>query len=204
MRADGIMLSAEALTCLVFAVPFWWGAALALYDLVETHVPAGASVTHGNFALALSLLIVGLLYALFALDLDRRTERIAFPGPRRALTLALLAAGTLTTTASVAATFYILASNLLLRPAASWKHSARTALVILIVGASLAGLYAWRGTREGAFSGLGRHREPGSTAEGVTAAPKDEITAVLDEFAAGALSREEAASRLRLLIQPKR
>jgi hypothetical protein len=208
MGAGAIALSVEAITCLIFAVPFWLGAGATLYDLVESIVPAGASVSRADLALALSLLGMGVIYVVVARDLARRTHLLRIAGPNRAVTLALLAAGTLTTAIGGAATLYILVTNLLLPASANWQAQARTSAVALIVGASLVALYVWRGRREGAFAPIHLRPAPALTPAIAPAEPSepseptDAITAVLDQFAAGKLTRDEAASHLRALTHP--
>lgn len=203
LGAGETLLLAEAITGLIFAAPFWVGAGLTLYALVERIAPRGATVTRSDLAFALSMLAMGLIYGLVEFDLVRRTRVLAVTGPRRAMTFVLLAGGTLTTAAGGAATLYILVTNLLLPTSSNWQESARTSVVILVVGASLAGLYVWRGRREGAFTHIRPHTAPAVpafAAEAPAAVPSDEILAVLDDFAGGKLSRDEAAVRLRALV----
>ena len=201
MGAGAVVLSAEALTCLIFAVPFWLGAGLTLYCLIERISPAGVTITGSNLALALSLLAMGVVYALVARDLVRRTRLLGIIGPRRAMTLALLAAGALTTALGAAATLYILATNLLLKPSANWQREARISMIALVVGVALAGLYVWRGRREGAFAHIRPRPTPAPAPEAMAHEPQDEIGSLLDDFAAGKLSRDEAATRLRELVR---
>ncbi|HKV83830.1 MAG TPA: DUF5671 domain-containing protein [Ktedonobacterales bacterium] len=197
-----IVLSVEAIVCLVFAVPFWLGAGATLHDLVESIVPAGAFVSRGELALALSFLSMGVVYAVVARDLVRRTKLLRIAGPNRAVTLALLAAGTLTTAIGAAATLYVLVTTLLLPASTNWQEQARTSIIALVVGASLVGLYVWRGRREGAFAPIHLRPTPALIPDAAPTEPRDAIADVLDQFSAGKLTRDEAANRLRELTRP--
>jgi hypothetical protein len=199
MGAGAVGLSAEAITSAVLAVPCWWGVALTARYLIETNVPAGASLARDDLALALALLFTGVLYAAPAWDLLRRTVAEQIMGPRRALVLALLAAGTITSAVGAAITLYSLGTNLLGSPLTNWQEAARTGAVTLVTGAALAGLYVWRAMREHAFGPIHLHPAPATSPAATPAPPHDAIDDVLDEFAAGRLTHDDAADRLREL-----
>lgn len=200
MGARAVGLSVEALASAILAVPFWWGAGLTVRYLVETNVPAGASLTPEDLAFALALLITGVLYAALALDLLRRTRVVQITGPRRALVLGLFAAGTITGAVGAAVTLYALGTNLLGSPLTNWQEVARAGGVTLATGVALAGLYGWRATQEHTFSPMRQRPAPASgPAAPPRALPHDAIDDVLDEFAAGKLTHDTAADRLREL-----
>lgn len=199
MGSGAVGLSAQAIASAVLAVPFWWGAGMTLRYLVERSVPAGAALTRSDLAFALSLLVAGVFYAPLALDLRRRTELRHIAGPRRALTLGLLAAGVIAGAVGIVTALYAVGTKLLGSPLASWQGTARTGTVVLIVGAGLAALYVWRAIQEHAFGPIQLHPAPHVAPPLTPAQPHDAIDVVLDEFAAGELTHENAADRLREL-----
>ena len=205
MGAGALELSEEAMASVTLAVPFYWGAGLALRYLFETNVANGADLTRADLAFALSLLATGVFYIPLALTTRRRTQRLQSTGPRRVMTLSLLAAGVITAAVGVVVALYALGTKLLGSPIALWQQTARTGAVVLVVGAALVGVYRWVADRERAFGPV--HLLPAAPVAPVApvapaaapAQPHDEVDEVLDEFAAGQLSHDTAAERLREL-----
>jgi MFS family permease len=148
------------------------------------------------WATALALLITGLGSIPAILRLQRHSVRERIAAPYRAFVLGSLAAGALAGAIGAVIALYALGTVLLGAGLTDWQLTARTGAVVFVIGGVIAGIYGWIASREHAFT-LIATRAPAGAAEEPAPAPRpDTVEAVLDAFAAGNMSREEAASQI--------
>ena len=188
------MLTLRALAGLIFAVPFWWGCGLVLDYIVQHVVPAGSNPGPERLAFALAVLIAGIGYPPLALTLARGSTSQETAGPRRAFVLALLAGGTITGVVGLVITLRAVITSVLGAPLEDWQRVVLDGAVTLVIGAAIAGLYAWLAAREHVFT-LPATLAPTAAAP----APNRSVEAVLDELLASKLTRDEAAAQIRQL-----
>ncbi|HEV7126237.1 MAG TPA: hypothetical protein VGN32_02210 [Ktedonobacterales bacterium] len=203
----GTGLTLIALAAVGFGIPFYVGIAQVARGLLEALI-RGTPLAPAEWALGLALLIAGLAHVAAAYLLRSRTTGEAPIGPRRAYTLAALAAGSLTATIGAAIGLYIVVTGTLGSPVSPhWGLDARTALINTLVGLFIAGLHLWRFIEQRRTE---PHAAPASEQSAVPLAPTtagpvlaagDPVGAVLDALLAGRLTRDEAATQLRTLTQ---
>jgi len=193
MGATATGLSVEALVAAGFSVPLGWGGGYILRNIIESFA-ATVAPDQAAWASALALTITGLAAIPFAVDLYLRTVRTEVTGPHRALTFGSLAASALTAAVGAAIALYSLGTVLLRAELADWQVVARTGGVVFVVGVAGVLIYGWLGMHMRYFRAAPRAPE-----EAVVEAPRPEpesVEAVLDAFAAGKMTRDEAASRI--------
>lgn len=206
LGADGTLRTMEALSAVVFAVPFWWGLGRLLNAGFEWLGLGGALAPFpADWAAALATLIAGLAYIPLSIQLLRRGAEAG--APRRGYILALLAGGVVTGAAGLAVTLYTLATAALGVPLDNWQQAARAGTAALVVGVLITGIYGWIALREHTIEPLFARRAAAPSvaaaeAEGeALVAMPGTIEQVLDAFAARKLTRDEAAERIRELTQ---
>ncbi len=202
------ILIGEAISAILLAGAFWWGVALVLLNAFESI--AGIQPGPHDWAPALALMITGLAYIPLDFYLSRRYKQDASiaSDPRRGFVFALLGGGILAAAIGGAVALYSLGTNLLGSPFENWGHVARSGTSAFVVGAVILASYLWIARREQLFSGLVKRPTPAeipATAEPVPvqAAPaplSPTIDEVLDDLLAGKISRDEAADRIRSLL----
>jgi Domain of unknown function (DUF5671) len=193
MGAPTVALTVSALAAVSLAVPFWWGAGYGLYTAVES-VAASVPQETAAWAAPLALLLTGVGYIPIALDLHRRSARSGITGPERGYDLALLAAGALTGAVGAAVALYALITAALSAQLPNWQQTARTGAVVLVTGVVVAGIYGWLGWRAHYFKS--RAVPAGEEGEHEAAPAPESIEEVLDAFAIGKLTRDEAARQI--------
>ena len=123
------------------------------------------------------------------------TARSDAIGPRRAFVLAVLAGGIIAGAIGAATALFAYGSQLLGAPISNWEDVTRVGVAIFLVGLTIAGIYFWSARAEHLLA----PRPSAAPAGTPPGAPQPALTVeqILDEFAAGRLSRDEAASRIR-------
>src|SRR5260370_1928776 len=141
MGAHALGLTVQAVTSIVLAVPFWVGVGLVLDILVEGLAQPGQPSHPEAWARTLALALTGVAYIPFSLRLRQRTRTThsTITTPRKGLVLALLALGTLTVASGLVTALFAIAPNAFGAPIPNWDQVARTALVSLVAGATVAG-----------------------------------------------------------------
>ena len=221
MGAHALGLTVQAVTSIVLAVPFWVGVGLVLDILVEGLAQPNQGSHPEAWASALALALTGVAYIPFSLRLRQRTRTThsTITTPRKGLVLALLALGTLTIAAGLVTALFAIATNAFGAPISNWDQVARTGLVSLVVGATVAGIYLFLARNENWIAVPSAPLAPATPATPVsaeavpqaavapaappapTAAPGS-IEAVLDALLAGSLTRDQAAAAIRSLSTP--
>jgi hypothetical protein len=204
----GLMALAGAL----LAVPFYGSLIASIYGLVEYVAPGGQPPDRAMWASILAVLVAGLAHPLLAYLLRMRSAPGALIGPRRAFTLALLAAGGLAGAGGLVSALYLVVTAALGTPVTdNWQPAARIAGVFTLVGAFVAGLHLWRVLTERKLveqpipatpSAPGAPAMPTRPVEaaGSGATPgADSVESVVDGLLAGRLSREQAMAQLHAL-----
>lgn len=209
-------LAQWALVGVIFAYPFWVGAAMLLRHFVEHIVPAGAHPGAVDFAQAGAMLLSGIPFVGVTVWLGARTRQTGVTWPHRAFVLVLLAGGAITTAAGLVICLQAVGSTLLGAPPDGWQQTARTGLVTLLIGATMAALFVTLAVRNRYLGGHEPHQEP----KPVVAAPAfvsppdaadtqpvatpggeavtpESLEAILDALLAGQVTRDEAAARIR-------
>lgn len=187
-------LTMRAIAAALFAGPFWYGCGYLLYHLFTAIGPGSTSPTPAGWDTAAAFALAGLPYIPLAIWLARGSTAEGFNGPRRGFVLALLAAGALVTAGSAATLIYTVVTSALGVALPSWQNTARGAGAALVVGVVLGGIYLFIAIRERQFA---RPERPPVEAP----AESETLEAVLTGLQQGALSREEAAQRIRSLAE---
>ncbi len=188
-------LARQALVAVVFAFPFWLGAATLLSDAVERVVPGGVFTPPATFAQAGALLLTGLPFVFFTVRLGMRTRQTGVTWPHRVFVLVLLAGGTIATAAGLVITLQAFGSALLGAPPDGWQHTVRSGLVTLLVGGTVVAIFATLAARNRYLAG--RQEPKPIAAQPVTFPDTGTLEVILDALLAGNLSRDEAAARIR-------
>jgi hypothetical protein len=188
-------LAWQAVAAIVFAYPFWFGAATLLSDAVERVVPGGVLTPAGTIAQAGALLLTGLPFVFFAVRLGMRTRQTDVTWPHRVFVLVLLASGTIASAAGLVITLQAFLSALLGAPPDGWQHTVRNGLVTLLVGGTMVAIFATLAARNRYLAG--RQEPKPIEAQPVSSADTGALEAILDALLAGNLSRDEAAARIR-------
>jgi hypothetical protein len=195
---QGTKLTAMALSAIVLGVPFYVAIVQLMHGLVESAV-AGTALSHERLAASLGLLIAGLAHPVVAFALRQRTTPEAPVGPRRGFVLAGLAVGAVAGAIGAAISLYLLITALLGSPVgANWPVNARLGAEVLLVGGYVAGMHLWRMLAE---QKLIPHRIPGVSPAPSVPVASGAIEAALDDLLAGRMTRDQAAARLRELLQ---
>jgi hypothetical protein len=193
MGAETTDHSIIAIIAFEAAVPFWFGIGFAIWRLLE--IASGLSVAAIDWAIPISLILTGVVYIPISLYLRVLTARTDAIGPRRALVLALLAGGIIAGAIGAATALFAFGSQALGAPISSWEDVTRVGVAIFLVGLAIAGIYFWSARSEHLLQAR-PSAAPAPTAEGAPQ-PALSVEQILDDFAAGRLSRDEAASRIR-------
>ncbi len=202
-------LLAEAEAAVILAVPFWWGVGYVLRNAVERLAPATSHPTAEAWTTSLALLIAGVGYIPLALHVRRDSRQSGISGPHRGMVFALLAGGAITGAVGVSIALYAMGTALLGAPLNNWQATARTGAVAFVVGAIIAALYVLEGMREHYFGARPERGAevslPSAREAAGPAAPQApaSVEAVLDQFAQGALTRAQAAERIRELTNSR-
>ena len=175
------------------AIPFWFGIGFAIWRLLE--IATGLSVESIDWAVPISLILTGVAYIPISLYLRILTARTGAIGPRRALVLALLAGGIIAGAIGAATALFAFGSQALGAPISNWEDVTRVGVAILLVGLAIAGIYFWSARNENLLQAR-PSAAPAPTAEGALQ-PALSVEQILDDFAAGRVSRDEAANRIR-------
>ena len=146
-------LARQALVAVVFAFPFWLGAATLLSDAVERVAPGGVLTPAATFAQAGALLLTGLPFVFFTVRLGMRTRQTGVTWPHRVFVLVLLAGGTIATAAGLVITLQAFGSALLGAPPDGWQHTVRSGLVTLLVGGTIVAIFATLAARNRYLAG---------------------------------------------------
>lgn len=198
LGADATALSTRAVAGLIFAVPFWLGLDKLINDVILNLARASSHDTT-HFHSDVATLVAGLAFIPLGLWLGVGTRATGVKGPRRAFVLALLAAGALITAGSLATLIYSVLTGVLGSPLPNSADVTREAGAALIVGLILGGLYLFIAIREGQFATTPKPTAPITSATPGTApagAYGSLVDSVLDRFASGAISRDEAKALL--------
>jgi hypothetical protein len=175
------------------AVPFWFGVGFIVWRLLE--LASGLSVATLDWAGPVAAVLTGVAYIPISLYLRVLTARTDAVGPRRAFVLALLAGGIIAGAIGAATALFAFGTQLLGAPISNWEDVTRVGAAIFLVGLTIAGIYFWSARSERLLA-----PRPAAPQEGAPqGAPQPALTVeqVLDDFAAGRVSRDEAASRIR-------
>ena len=192
MGATATTLSVEAIAAAGFSVALGWGGGFILRNIVESFA-APVAPDAAAWATALALAITGLPAIPLAVDIYLRTARTGVTGPHRALVFGSLAASALTAAVGAAIALYALGTVLLNAELSNWQEVARTGGVVFVVGLVGVVIYAWLGIHLRYFKAA-PHMPEEAVVEAV--AQPETIEEVLDAFAAGKMTRDEAASRI--------
>jgi len=182
-----------ALLAFEAAVPFWFGVGFIVWRLLE--VVSETSVETLDWAGPVAAVLTGVAYIPISLYLRILTARSDAIGPRRAFVLAVLAGGIIAGAIGAATALFAYGSELLGAPISNWEDVTRVGVAIVLVGLTIAGIYFWSARAEHLLA-----PRPSAAPAGTPAgAPQPALTVekILDEFAAGRFSRDEAASRIR-------
>ena len=203
------ILIGEAIIAALFAAAFWWGIALVFLNLFQ--MLAGITTGPRDWAPALALIVTGLAYIPFDINLHQRYKHNAAMAadPRRGFVFAMLAGGILSTAIGGAVALYSLGTDLLGSPFENWQQVARAGASACVVGVIILAIYFWTARREQLFSGLTKRPTTEEAPSNMEPAPEhivptailpDEILpnidAVLDDLLAGKITRDEAAMRI--------
>ena len=193
MGAETVDHSILAISAFEAAMPFWFGAGFIVWRLLE--VASGLSVERLDWAGPVAAMLAGVVYIPVSLYLRVLTARTDAIGPRRAFVLALLAGGIIAGAIGAATALFAFGSQALGAPISNWEDVTRVGVAIFLVGLAIAGIYFWSARSEHLLQAR-PSAAPAPTAEGAPQ-PVLSIEQILDDFAAGRLSRDEAASRIR-------
>ncbi len=193
MGAETIDHSILAISAFEAAVPFWFGIGFIVWRLLE--IASGLPVEKLDWAGPIAAVLAGVVYIPVSLYLRVLTARTDAIGPRRAFVLALLAGGIIAGAIGAATALFAFGSQALGAPISNWEDVTRVGVAIFLVGLAIAGIYFWSARSEHLLQAR-PSAAPTPTAEGAPQ-PALSIEQILDDFAAGRLSRDEAASRIR-------
>jgi hypothetical protein len=194
MGAETVDHSILAISAFGAAVPFWFGAGFIVWRLLE--IASGIPVERLDWAGPVAAVIAGVVYIPVSLYLRILTARTDAIGPRRAFVLALLAGGIIAGAIGAATALFAYGSQALGAPISNWEDVTRVGVAIFLVGLAIAGIYFWSARSEHLLQAR-PSAAPAPTVEGAPQ-PALSIEQILDDFAAGRVSRDEAASRIRV------
>jgi hypothetical protein len=193
MGAEATDHSILAISAFEAAVPFWFGVGFIVWRLLE--IVSGLPVEKLDWAGPAAAVIAGVAYIPVSLYLRVLTARTDAIGPRRAFVLALLAGGIIAGAIGAATALFAFGSQALGAPISNWQDVTRVGVAIFLVGLAIAGIYFWSARSEGLLA-----PRPSATPERApqpVSQPVLTVEQILDDFAAGRISRDEAASRIR-------
>lgn len=194
---QGTELTTLALSAIVLGVPFYVAIVQLVHAFLEGAV-TGNAPSQADLASSLGLLVSGLAHPFVAFRLRRRTTEAAPIGPRRGFVLAGLAAGAVAAAIGGVIALYLFLTAQLGSPVSDWAVGARTAAVVFLVGAYVAGMHLWRVIAERTLVTRPAPVAPGST---VPVSQTGAIEEVLDQLLAGKITRDQAAAQLRGLMR---
>lgn len=194
----------NAIVAGVYAVSFWWGLGLLLFNALNALAPAGNTPNAQSWVSALAFVVVGIIYVPLDIWLGRRStsNEAQAAGARRVFVLVLLAAGILALAIGSATALYAWITALLGSPIASWQQVSYTGLAAFVVGVLLVGIYLTLALRGHLFSGLRKQPVVPPTQETKPEMPPatETIEYILDELLAGKITRDAAAARIHALM----
>jgi hypothetical protein len=193
MGAETTDYSILAITAFEAAVPFWFGIGFIVWRLLE--IASGVPVEKLDWAGPIAATIAGVVYIPVSLYLRILTARTHAIGPRRAFVLALLAGGIIAGAIGAATALFAFGSQALGAPISNWQDVTRVGVAIFLAGLAIAGIYFWSARSERLLQAR-PSAAPAPTAEGASQ-PALSVEQILDDFAAGRVSRDEAARRIR-------
>ncbi|HTK10856.1 MAG TPA: hypothetical protein VL485_27035 [Ktedonobacteraceae bacterium] len=199
VEQKGLLFAEYAFLAILAGGVFWWGCGSAIYHLLETLTFDGR-----EWASVLALIISGVGYIPFDLYL-RKSNRQGIAGaasPRRGLVLALLGGGILAFAIGGATALYAWITALLGSPITNWQQTAHAGLAAFLVGAILLIVYLQAARHEHLFITSAKST-PEPITETTTPEPPATIEQILDALLAGKMTRDEAATKLRLLESPQ-
>jgi hypothetical protein len=197
MGAETTDHSILALSAFEAAIPFWFGVGYIVWRLLE--VISGQSVAALDWAGPIAAVITGVAYVPISLYLRVLTARTDAIGPRRAFVLALLAGGIIAGAIGAATALFAYGTQALGAPISNWEDVTRVGLAIFLVGMAIAGIYFWSARSEHLLQAR-PSAAPAPTSQGAPQ-PAQSIEQILDDFAAGRVSRDEAASHIRAVAR---
>jgi hypothetical protein len=193
LGAEAVDHSILAISAFEAAIPFWFGIGFIVWRLLE--IASGIAVEKLDWAGPVAAVIAGVVYIPVSLYLRILTARTDAIGPRRAFVLALLAGGIIAGAIGAATALFAFGSQALGAPISNWEDVTRVGVAIFLVGLAIAGIYFWSARSEHLLQAR-PSAAPAPTTEGAPQ-PTLSIEQILDDFAAGRVSRDEAASRIR-------
>lgn len=207
---DGTRLTLLAISSIGLGLVFYAAIAILLQGALESVVPGGAAPDNARWAFAIALFFGGAAHPVLAEALRRGSVAPAPTMPRRVLILAGLAAGALAAAIGGATALYLAITAALGSPVgADWAAQARGAAMIVVVGAYVAAVHLQALLAERKTTAAAPAASPAVAPSG-TAAPaagplvsgpeRDAVDTILEGLQSGALTRAEAAARLRALI----
>jgi hypothetical protein len=143
----------------------------------------------------LALLVSGVVYIPLGLVLRWATQRTEATSPRRAVVLALLAGGVVAGAVGLALALFAYGSAAAGAPISDFERVGRSGIATLVPGVLLAGFYAWSAWSERLLV-----RAPGAE-PAAGPLPATTVEQLLDQVATGAISRAEAATRVREIVR---
>jgi uncharacterized membrane protein (DUF485 family) len=141
--------------------------------------------------------LAGAAYIPISLYLRILTARTDAVGPRRAFVLALLAGGIIAGAIGAATALFAYGSRLLDAPISNWQDVTRVGVAIFLVGLTIAGIYFWSARSERLLAPRASAAPEGAPLP----QPALTIEQILDDFAAGRVSRDDAANRIRAVAR---
>jgi hypothetical protein len=195
-----VSLTEVAIVASLAAGAFWWGCGYVLYNALQLLIP-GAPDSRGWIS-SIALIIIGLAYIPLDLNLRKRNATDdSTAGPLRGMVLALLGGGIFALAIGGATALYTWITALFGSPINNWQQIAHTGLAAFLVGVVLVGLYLSRFRREHPVTSPTKQPEvPLTPVSATPILPTEEtIETTLDALLLGSITRDEAASHIRVL-----
>jgi hypothetical protein len=195
MGAETTDHSILAVSAFEAAVPFWFGVGFIVWRLLE--LASGLSVSTLDWAAPIALVLTGAAYIPVSLYLRVLTARTDAIGPRRAFVLAVLAGGIIAGAIGAATALFAFGTSVLGAPLSNWQDITRTGLAIFLTGLAISGIYFWSARSERLL--VPRPSAAPAPQGAPQGAPQPELSVeqILDAFAAGGFTRDQAASLVR-------
>jgi hypothetical protein len=197
-----VSLTEVAIVASLAAGAFWWGCGFVLYNALQLLMPIPSAPDSHSWISSIALIIIGLAYIPLDLNLHKRnTIDNNAAGPLRGMVLTLLGGGIFALAIGGATALYTWVTALFGSPINNWQQIAHTGLAAFLIGIVLVGLYLSRFRRE--HLATSPTKQPEIPLTPVPATPvlptEGTIEATLDALLLGSITRDEAASRIRVL-----